>query len=188
MSKLASIVFLPVLTIASINCASTTQSARYSRAPVLLGPVPCVGCAPRQFRPRGEPSFTDYSKVASWSFSTVLTTTHGVTVVPSKLNEKSAIITDPCHSELVLRELGASAVGLFPLFVLYDSSSTNVAGDVVNIPSGSCDLSIERWPLSGPRGISWPPAAGPPPASPALPPPAPAQPGLLPPHSNGGVR
>jgi len=69
MSKRAFIAFLPFGVVTSIGCASTTQSAHYSRTPVLVGPVPCVGCSARTTKPKGEPSFTDETKIASWTWS-----------------------------------------------------------------------------------------------------------------------
>jgi hypothetical protein len=157
-------------------CATTTQSARYSRAPVTIGPVLCVGCPPLKAPIVSEPAFVDHSKIASWTITSPTgTSTSGFTVIPSKLNEKTASISDPCHNEFRMREFEVSAFGHFSLFVLYESTKTMIAGDFVPVPNGGCDMSIERWPLSGPDGIVWPhvmPTAAPPPPAAAVPPPA----------------
>jgi hypothetical protein len=189
MSTRAFVAFLPLWVVTSVGCASTTQSARFSRAPVMVGPVPCVGCAARKEKPKGDPAFIDESGISSWAFSTGFTTHSGFSIDPSKLNEKTASVVDPCRAEVALREIRASAFGLWPLVVLYESSSTYLAGDFRAVPNGSCDMTIERWPLSGPQGISWPyvkPPAPPTVPNPPPPLPPPTAPGATPDASTGG--
>jgi hypothetical protein len=157
-----------VLTGLASACASTSQSARYSRAPVTIGPVLCVGCSPLKAPITNRPAFEDHSKIASWTIQAPFAVNSSLTITPSKLNEETATISDPCHNEFHTRDLEVGAFGHFSLFVLYESTTTKVTGDFVPVSGGGCDTSIERWPLSGPNGISWPVVA--PPAPPPMPP------------------
>jgi hypothetical protein len=112
---------------------------------------------------------SDYAQTTWWWF----TNHSSLSYAPSQLNEKVAQIQDPCHNEFVLRKLGTSAFAINALAMTYESATTTLAADLVTIPSGSCDLTLERWPLSGPHGISWPvappPAYEPPPNQSTLP-------------------
>jgi len=93
---------------------------------------------------------SDYAQTTWWWF----TNHSSLSYAPSQLNEEVAQIQDPCHNEFVLRKLGTSAFAINALAMTYESATTTLAADLVTIPSGSCDLTLERWPLSGPHGIS----------------------------------
>ena len=158
-------------------CLSTTQTAHHARAPVLLGPVACVGCAPRQARqPPAPPTLSDTSSFWSWGVPPVNATGFGGS--PSRLDLQLGNLSDPCHQEVVLRAVQTESFGMDALVFWKMTSSVEVTGDHTAVPGGSCDMSIVRWPLSGPTGIRWPVAPQPPGASgpvPAPPPPPPAR-------------
>ncbi len=158
------------------GCMSTTQTAQYARAPVLFGPVPCVGCAPRAVPAAAASRFTDESKIHHLIITVNQTSTSSYGGVTSKLNEKSAAIADPCRADVVVGDIVASAFGMMGVVFTYDSASVRLAGGQIDVPNGSCDLSIARWPLSAPDGIMWPnPPVSPPSAAPAPEPTPPAE-------------
>jgi hypothetical protein len=166
-------ILITVLAVLGSACISVTQTAGHGRVPVLLGPVTCVGCPPRQVPPPVMfPTLQDSTSVFSMVVTIGNTTTSSYGGKPSELDLKLYEIRDPCHQEVVLQDVEASSFGLFALGVLYTSSSLDVSGDQVTVPTGSCDLTIVRWPLAGPRGIHWPipPRPAMPPAAPPIPP------------------
>jgi hypothetical protein len=182
-------IFITVVAVLGSGCFSVTQTARHARVPVVLGPVTCVGCTPRPAPAAavGAPSLQDSSAVWSYAYTVLKTTVSGWGSVASKLDLKTYEARDPCHQEVVLRDVEASAWGTYFLFGYYAKASVEVTGDQVRVPAGSCDPYLQRWPLVGPLGIHWP---LPPPPQPAwspgaapaapLPPPPPTVPG------NGG--
>jgi hypothetical protein len=173
-------ILVTLLAVVGSACVSVTQTAVHARVPVLLGPVTCVGCPPRQIPPPvAPPTLHDSSSVYSLVVSSGSTTSSSFGGTPSQLDVKMYGVKDPCHQEVVLRDVEAASFSLDGLFVMYSTSSVDVTGDQMVVPRGSCDLSIVRWPLAGPHGIHWPipprsvpaPAVAPPVPS-ASPPPA----------------
>jgi hypothetical protein len=182
-------IFITVVAVLGSGCFSVTQTAHNARVPVMLGPVTCVGCSPRPAPPAavGAPTVQDATSVWSYLIETLYTTTTGWGSIPSRLDLKLYEARDPCHQEVVLRDVEASSWAMnFVLFGYYAKSSVEVTGDQVRVPAGSCDPYLERWPLVGPLGIHWPlPPPPPPPAwqQPAVAPPAPPAPAV---PGNGG--
>ena len=170
-------ILISVLAVLGSACISVTQTAGHGRVPVLLGPVTCVGCPPRQVPPPVmPPSLQDSTSVYSWAVTIGNTTSSGFGGKPSELDLKLYEVRDPCHQEVVLRDVEAESFAMDFLAGWYTTSSVDVTGDQMRVPTGSCDLTIVRWPLAGPQGIHWPIPPQPPPPAPAPMPPQPALP------------
>jgi hypothetical protein len=185
------VAFLPLWLVTSANCANTTiLSAPLVPSPVLVGPVPCVGCAAQKVVPSG-PQFTDEASVSKggiegWSSSTV-----------SRLTQRVKEAGDSCRTDLVLRGIQAGAFGIGAAG-LYATTSVHLSGVFLTVPNGVCSVNVGQWPgvdkpaWLGPAGPQaypppYPPQAYPPQAYPPQGPP-PSGPGPTPAPAPGGAR
>lgn len=146
------------------GCTGAHQTADLARVPVLLGPVKCIGCEPAGRRAPGALGNTsDEAQVEMWSIA-LLSFDGGVDQVmtdiggtPSSLAKKVNDGTgSACAENMVLHDVAASSYGVNGLFFLHTKSVVTVSGTANRVPNGTCDPTVELWPVSGPRGITWP--------------------------------
>ncbi|HEX3905787.1 MAG TPA: hypothetical protein VH853_23375 [Polyangia bacterium] len=121
------------------GCLSTSMSAAELRVPVLLGPVPCIGCGPAARLPAPVPSARIAGRRRFYDF-----------LFPSYLwgladDSQLGISADrllywtPCGDDLQLSNLRAHAWQLTVPFLIYVADAS-VEGDAqeMTVPGASC--------------------------------------------------
>ncbi len=127
------------------GCSSTSLSAAEVRVPVLLGPVPCIGCTATARAPAGAPVSHVANGEAALGILLFIITPLGI-VPASAGNTESRVISPDrllywttCHNDIQLNNLRAHAWGAtVPIFyfqyeILVEADATEVA-----VPGASC--------------------------------------------------
>ena len=128
-----------VVALALGSCSSTSLSTAELRVPVLLGPVPCIGCGPTARLPAPAPLASIAGRRRSYDFffpsylwGLADDSQHGVSA-------DRLLYWTPCQHDLQLSKLGAHAwqVSVPFLFYVYDVLVEAEATEVI-VPGGSC--------------------------------------------------
>jgi hypothetical protein len=125
------------LALAVGGCASASMSAAELRVPVLLGPVPCIGCTAGARLPTPAPLARIAGHERVYAFFL------GVGIVDDRQPGIPAdlLYWTPCHDDLQLSNLRAHSWQIMvPLLVyIYDASVTADATEVaVPVPGSAC--------------------------------------------------
>jgi hypothetical protein len=122
------------LALAFGGCASTSMSAAELRVPVLLGPVPCIGCTAGARLSAPTPLAHIAGRRRVYAFLLRIEDDRQLGISADRL-----LYWTPCHDDLQLSNLRAHAWQiLVPLFVyIYDVSVAADATEVV-VPGAAC--------------------------------------------------
>jgi hypothetical protein len=153
---------LLLLCLSPIGCVTATMTATSARVPVLLGPVPCIGClaAPAAKVP-AIASVTDAADHRSgYVWVPFLNGDVGFSgddppVVGLKVD---TLTSDVCKADLRVSRINVRSAGLTALIAARTVQSVELDGDLLLVPDGTCGP--RPWPYSGPRGIVFFDAAG----------------------------
>ena len=169
-------------------CHSAQVAAPSAPAPVLVGPVRCIGCeAESADEPdSADPEIEDAAGARTYGAYFLLAWFNRTARIPTTLSHSAATATSHvCKDEFRVEEISASAFSLFALFGWSYGTGIDTTARSDAVEEGLC--AAGTWPYSGPDGLLYPDRPGPPdsprPAPPPTPPlaapaaPAPAAPG-----------
>jgi len=143
------------------SCAgSATMSTRMTRAPMLLGPVACIGCPaspPPQWN--GPPPIVVPSTATAMAAGGYGVTTGSVSHVRPTIGRGiGRFVSDPCRAEVRVSRLSATAYGVFALVFAMGKVEMTLEGYPVDVPSGTCTADAPAEPAS--PAPSGPPVGG----------------------------
>jgi hypothetical protein len=194
-TKLGSVLGAMVMVSVGAGCYSSAHvHAVHAPIPVMVGPVPCIGCKPEPTgvsKPVAEVDQIEddtYGRMSGYFVPAVYVIVYGhrFSQKPTALGPESARrVVDPCRDEVKVSEIKASAFSVFAWFFwTFGAGIDTTAAKRVRM-NGTC--SLESWPFSGPNGIFYPGQPSyVPPKVPFVPPPAVAPP-ARPPVSPAGA-
>jgi len=144
--RLAAAIGAAALAVAAVvvqgGCVSTSMSAAAVRVPVLLGPVPCIGCAADVHLPPVLPA----SHIAgeARAFGVFLPIGHGVGWGEANdlgISADRLLFWTPCLDDIRLSDLRAHAWQLtVPLFSYFYDVSVEAEAATVAVAGASCPL------------------------------------------------
>jgi len=145
-------------------CATTDMTASEAPVPVLVGPVPCIGCPPTPTPPG--PRINDATH--RWGGSFVVPffgDQEAHTAKPPQIGMKAgqASPTDACRTDVRITRIAASSFGI-TAFVLFSlEQRVEVDAGIVPVPNGNCPFgpAVPAAPPPGPAVPGPPPAGGP---------------------------
>ena len=132
------------------GCTSFALRASEARAPILLGPVACIDCAPEPARGAPPPAVAGSARQREYVVAGVLDKiTHDGT--PLDL-AATAAVADPCREDLHVSSIRAGTWSFhLPLLFGIENAWVDVQASRAAVPGGSCGPA--PWPSSGPAGI-----------------------------------
>jgi len=127
--------------LASVGCASTAMTAAEVRVPVLLGPVPCIGCAEAKRQPAPMP--VAHLGARDSAFMLILPIPpRGLTFSDDRQQGVSAdrlLFGTSCLHDVQLANVRARAWMLsLPIFFYQVDTSVEADGIEVVVPGASC--------------------------------------------------
>lgn len=135
-------------------CGPATMSAQQARAPVLLGPVWCIGCAPQPPRVLRGPPILNAEAGDEMTINVITAAAHAFHFhrqrVPSTLATMSnRVLGTPCTGDIRISHMAAVAFGIGASTLQSTSLVIRAEGMPVWVPRASC----VRVP---PAGVSGP--------------------------------
>jgi hypothetical protein len=129
------------LAVAFGGCVPTSLSAAEVRVPVLLGPVPCIGCGPAARLPAPAPLARVAGRRRAYAFVLPLPPLGFAITGDSQLGISAdrLLVWTPCRDDLQLSEIDAQSwqVTVPLLFYIYDVFVEADATEVI-APGASC--------------------------------------------------
>ena len=127
------------------GCISTSMSAAELRVPVLLGPVPCIGCTAATRSPSGTPVSHIANGDAALGILMFLITPVGIVSAAAGESNSHAISPDrllywtACHDDIQLEKLRARAwQATVPIFYFQYEVVVEADATEVFVPGASC--------------------------------------------------
>ena len=127
------------------SCVSTSMSAAEVRVPVLLGPVPCIGCAAGARLPVASPVGHVANGEAALGIFLFIITPLGIFPASAGATESRAISPDrllywtACHDDVQLNNLRARAwQATVPIFYFQYEVVVEADATEVVVPGASC--------------------------------------------------
>jgi len=127
------------------GCVSTSMSAAEVRVPVLLGPVPCIGCAAEARLPAAAPVSHVANGEAALGVFLFIITPLAIVPVSAGASESLAIPPDRllywtgCHDDIHLNNLRARAwQATVPVFYFQYEVVVEADATEVLVPGASC--------------------------------------------------
>ena len=140
----------------SAGCAGpATMSTRMTRAPMLLGPVTCIGCPPSP-----PPQYSGPPPIVVPAASTTMaaggngmTTTSASNIRPAIGRNIERIVPDPCRTDIRVSRLDAKAYGVFAVFFGMSKVDMVLEAYPTDVPSGVLRAYIS--PRAGAAAAPW---------------------------------
>jgi hypothetical protein len=136
--------------LAAAGCSAVSLHASEARAPILLGPVACIGCAPEPGRGAAPPTVSGgvrQRELIVGMFGGI----HPGDTKPLDVAATKAV-ADPCREDLHVSSIHSGAWSfMVPLGFGVGDTWVDVQASRAPVPNGTCGGA--PWPSSGPTGI-----------------------------------
>ena len=159
--RVSPLLLVAVHVLLAASCTgSATMSTRMTRAPMLLGPVACIGCPPSP-RPQwdGPPPIVvpaTANLMASGGLGVTATSANSVRPAIGRGIER--YVPNPCRADVRVSRLSAKAYGLFALLFAMSTVDIVLEGYPTEVPSGTCTAAAPSGPTL-PERRPGPPSA-----------------------------
>ena len=135
----------------SLACVATSVMTATTQAPVLIGPVACIGCRPTAAPPQTTAPFADSAEHTSGYVTLPRIGDVGFFGdTPPTIDAKAlALAPDPCTADVHLSKITAGSFGVVAIVYADAKQTVKVAGGVRPVPGGSCLMPSGPYVVTG---------------------------------------